>query len=317
MATYTPRAAMSAEHRARERREAKRRRILTDRGTPSRTRNIADIQRHVRHLYYAGGMSSQAIAERSGVGRHTVMQLITGHRTVGGEITEVSCMLRSTIEKLWSVRLDPSPEPSGRGARIPPLGTRRRLQALNALGYDFVWMAERLGISPGNLHAMVTSSRSRSFVYASTARRVADLYAAYQHVDPALAGRSAWHVSTARTRARRAGYAPPCCWDDETIDLPTAQPEWTGACGTPRGYGIHLRERIPVCPRCRAARRQGPVSAAPADACSADGAVAWSGVRTLYPGGHESGRRTPRSAPHRPSLRREMARPLPPVGRSA
>lgn len=261
MSRYTPRAEMTPQQSARERRNVKRRRFLAERGTPSRSKDIAAVQRHVRGVYYEGGMTSHAMAAQSGVSRDTIMHLIKGYRVVRGERTEIVCLLQSTIDKLWTIRLE-LPAAEGRsGAHLPPLGTRRRLQALNAMGYDCVWMAGELEISAGNLNSLMLSRRS--YVYAATARRIAAFYDKYQHTDPADVGRGAWHISVAKTRAAKGGFVPPWCWDEESIDDPLAQPEWTGACGTPEGYAIHRREQIPLCPPCKGARRR-PAEAPPA-----------------------------------------------------
>ncbi|MFE9560027.1 hypothetical protein ACFYM0_02820 [Streptomyces sp. NPDC006487] len=256
MSQYTPRAEMTPDQLALARREVKRRRYLAQSGKPSRSHDIADVQRHLRRLYYRGGMTARAMAAQSGVSRDTILHVIKGHRMVGGRKVPITCLLQSTIDKLWTVELELPPDEVRAGSHLPPLGTRRRLQALNALGYDGVWMAEQLGISPGNLNAMMLSVRSRHYVYAATAHRVAALYDEYQHTDPAGAGRGAWHISTAKTRAAKKGYAPPSCWDEDTIDAPEAQPEWTGACGSTAGHAIHRREGIPVCDACRQARNE-------------------------------------------------------------
>ncbi|MCX4781817.1 hypothetical protein [Streptomyces sp. NBC_01264] len=256
MSRYTRRAEMTAEQRATERREVKRRRYLVERGTPSRSKDVAAVRRHCHSLYYEGGMTSHAMAAQSGVSRDTIMHLIKGYRVVRGERVTVDCLLQSTIDKLWGIRLE-RPAPRIRsGAHLPPLGTRRRLQALNALGYDCVWMAEELGISAGNLNTLMLGHRGRRFVYAATAQRIASFYEKYQHTDPTEVGRSAWHISTTRSRARKNGYVPPWCWDEETIDDPAAEPEWTGACGTAEGYAIHRREQIPLCRPCRNTQRR-------------------------------------------------------------
>ncbi|MFI8105905.1 hypothetical protein [Streptomyces sp. NPDC086023] len=253
MSKYTPRAQMTPQQRTSAQRNAKRRRFLVQRGTPSRSKDIAEIQQHLRRMYYDGGMTSHAMAAQSGVSRDTIMHVIKGHRRLHGREVPVTCLLRSTIDKLWTIELQLPPDASRSGAHLPPLGTRRRLQALNALGYDGVWMAKQLGVSEASLTAML-SDCSRRYVYAATARRVASFYEQYQHTDPADAGRSAWHIATTKSRAAKKGYAPPACWDDDAIDSPQAEPEWTGACGSAEGYAIHRREGIPACRPCRRAR---------------------------------------------------------------
>ena len=56
--------------------------------------------------------------------------------------------------------------------------------------------------------------------------------------------------------ARRNGWAPPGAWDDDQIDDPQAHPEWTGECGTDRGYWVHRRQQLPMCTRCETAHEK-------------------------------------------------------------
>ncbi|MFK0239143.1 hypothetical protein [Streptomyces vinaceus] len=255
LSKYMPRGEMTQEERAAAQRNAKRRRYLAQRGTPCRSTDIAKAQKNVRLLYYKHGMTAQAMSSRSGISRDTIMQLIHGYRVVEGQRVPVVCLLRSTLAKLEAIQPDKPLEEARAGSRLPPLGTRRRLQALNAMGYDCVWMSEQLGISAGNIGCLMLSKRGRRYVYAGTARRVAALYTRYQSTDPREVGRSAWQISNAKSRARKNGYAPPSCWDEDAIDSPHAEPEWTGACGTVEGYAIHRREKIPPCQPCRGAQR--------------------------------------------------------------
>jgi hypothetical protein len=44
-------------------------------------------------------------------------------------------------------------------------------------------------------------------------------------------------------------------WDDDAIDDPATQPDWTARCGTPGGYYDHTQIGTPTCRRCRRAVR--------------------------------------------------------------
>jgi hypothetical protein len=92
---------------------------------------------------------------------------------------------------------------------VDATGTRRRLQALIAIGWPRRALAERLGTRPANI------LRQRR-VRAGTARRVARVYDQLSMTpgpDPRCA-----------EAARRRGWAPPLAWDDDQIDDPRAQP---------------------------------------------------------------------------------------------
>lgn len=92
-------------------------------------------------------------------------------------------------------------------------GTRRRIRALVANGWDLQRLADRLGVSKCAL-SQVANSRRR--VQATTATRIRVLYD--QLAD--IPGPS----SSARIRARKRGWLPPIWWDDETLDDPAHEP---------------------------------------------------------------------------------------------
>lgn len=95
---------------------------------------------------------------------------------------------------------------------VDATGTRRRLQALGAIG----WSKTELGAKVGVTGMAVNQWRTRDRVQVATAQRVAALYAELSDI-PGTNERS-------RQYAARAGWVPPIGWDDDTIDDPTAQP---------------------------------------------------------------------------------------------
>jgi hypothetical protein len=97
---------------------------------------------------------------------------------------------------------------------IDPTGTRRRLEALAALGWTFGDLAQRFGVD-------TTTPRKwcvHPLVARTTAERVKQLYRDLA----ATPGPS----ERARRRAVRKGWAPPAAWDD--IDDPNAKPDLGG-----------------------------------------------------------------------------------------
>ena len=95
---------------------------------------------------------------------------------------------------------------------IDGTGTRRRLQALVAIG----WTAPLIGARLDVTQALITRLYHRPRVNSQTAAAVRALYDELWNV-PGPSWRS-------RYRARVAGWPPPLAWDDDTIDDPTAWP---------------------------------------------------------------------------------------------
>jgi DNA-binding CsgD family transcriptional regulator len=119
--------------------------------------------------------------------------------------------------------------PTGRGFR-DATGTRRRIQALVALGWTQNQLGQRLGASR-SVVSQLARGRTYPQVEHATAERVTLLY---EHLS-GTPGPS----EQARARARRAGYAPPCAWDEHTIDDPAAGPDY-GPTQCPPGYVDHI-----------------------------------------------------------------------------
>jgi hypothetical protein len=106
---------------------------------------------------------------------------------------------------------------------VDATGTRRRIQALLALGWTLTDLGRRLGVT--NRAIGHYSCGARREVLAGTARDVATLYDQLS-MQP---GPSA----ITRRRARQAGWHRPLCWDDDLIDDPTFQP--VGCCSETPG----------------------------------------------------------------------------------
>jgi hypothetical protein len=89
-----------------------------------------------------------------------------------------------------------------------------------------------------------------------TAGKVDQMYRKLALVKPEDHGIAEGAIVRAKTYARKAGWtATPGCWDEDTIDDPSAFPEWTGQCGTVYGFRVHYREGLlPVCEACSKAR---------------------------------------------------------------
>lgn len=100
-------------------------------------------------------------------------------------------------------------------AHIDATGTRRRIHALQAIG----WTVNDIGAQLGCTGSAVWQLCRRALVHRSTAAKVRELYRRLADTS----GESEW----ARTYARHQGWLPPLWWDDDTIDDPNHDPAYT------------------------------------------------------------------------------------------
>lgn len=110
---------------------------------------------------------------------------------------------------------------TGQPLMVDATGTRRRLQALMALGWSLPAIAERLGDRGPNVRRLLSVERlTRRF-----ADRIATVYDALCMTRPAGHDRTS-NAAIARTRifAARRGWLPPLAWDDIDTDPEPVQP---------------------------------------------------------------------------------------------
>lgn len=152
------------------------------------------------NLLRSRGLTVAEIARLSGLNRDTLR--LVG-KWPGGNVRI------ETAERLLAVRIPRAVIASG--AKVPALGTQRRLQALAAIGHSLGDIGAELGIT----QQAVTQVLRRDVVAASTAAKVAELYSRLENTE----GSSV----RARTWALKRGWLAPIFWDD--IDDPTEVPE--------------------------------------------------------------------------------------------
>ncbi len=116
----------------------------------------------------------------------------------------------------------------GRLAYADPTGTRRRLQALTALGWTNAAIAAVTGICPRHLATLRNTHRP---INRATAAKVA---AGYDRLSMKLPPDTP-ATRRNRTDAAHRGWLPPLCWDDAEIDDPAAKPRATGRQEVRRG----------------------------------------------------------------------------------
>ncbi|WP_435643821.1 hypothetical protein ACR9VJ_26200 [Streptomyces sp. H49] len=201
------------------------------------------VRRHVRNLM-AAGVSVVRIAEHAGVGFAVVSGLLYTRGPGRGRAEKIRLL---NARAIFSVRAENIVT-----HYVDPTGTRRRLQALMANGWPQLRLGPHIGRHPMYVNQLLAQPR----IYGVTAVAVAAAYDRLWNQDPRQHGVREGTYKKVRGVARAHGWAPPGAWDDDTIDDPAAAPEWTGYCGTDRGWWAHRLEQIPVCERCEAAHEQ-------------------------------------------------------------
>lgn len=233
---------LDAQHRYQ-----KHRTYLQATGRP-RTINAEPIAQHLERLF-VNGANWRSLCAATGTSPSTISDL--RRRTQ-------KTIRRDVAERILAIQPGQAHSPDG---RIPITGTQRRVQALYAIGHGPEAIAAATGLRRTTIGRIVNES------YDSVTRHVAEAVAASFRQLANTRG----NYPRSRTRAERNGWAPPAAWDD--IDDPNEQPDWTGHCGTNRGWLLHDTQNIPPCPRCQAAHtkqlgRRRTTAAAPEGAAA-------------------------------------------------
>jgi hypothetical protein len=191
-------------------RQVKRRRHLNATGHREQV-PIEPIAQHVNNLRRT--MSVTEIATAAGVWHDTVRRVANRtHPTIN----------RRHARALLAVEAAPLDEQK-RG-RVDGTGTRRRLQALHALGFTSTALAHELGTDVRTAWRLLHADG----VYATTRAAVVVLYERLRHRTPPVENRyHAQAIARARNDAQRNGWPPPDRWDDAKIDDPAATPRAT------------------------------------------------------------------------------------------
>ncbi|MET7429579.1 hypothetical protein ABZT16_11355 [Streptomyces flaveolus] len=179
-------------------------------------------------------MSHVQIKTATGCDDCNLRQILDGTRTQ---------IRRDTLNRILAVK----PEPPAPGKYLDATGTRRRIQALRAIGYSARALAEA---STAGECVIERICNGQPTVRGVVAAKIQTVYSKLAGT-PAPAGRSA---TRAKSYAIANGWAPPGAWDN--IDDPAELPDWTGHCGTDHGYWTHRTRKLPMCARCEQAHEQ-------------------------------------------------------------
>jgi transcriptional regulator with XRE-family HTH domain len=161
--------------------------------TPAR-RRLEELQRT---------MSWLQIKAATGCDDCNLRQILDGTR---------SQIRRDTLDRILSIQ----PEEPAPGKYLDATGTRRRLQALRAIGWSARAIAEAAGAGETSVERICNGQPAVRAVVAAKIRKVYETLSQ----TPAPASRSA---SRAKGYAAAHGWPPPAAWDDDEIDDPTAQ----------------------------------------------------------------------------------------------
>lgn len=205
------------------------------------------VRQHVLNIRHQAGMSFRNLSAATGVNIGTLEHLIYGV-TGYPPARQIRSESAAALLSYW-----PTLDDYTDLAVIDATGTRRRMQALATLGWCAPAVHQHINFVTVRA---IANLKGREQVTARLARAVRDFYRqvcgnpAEKHGVPTTAAKRA------RTGAKRNRWAGPSTWDDDTIDDPNAKPDWTGYCGTDRGWWSHRQQNIPSCAACDGAHAE-------------------------------------------------------------
>lgn len=160
---------------------------------------------HINNLR-AQGMGAEAIAKKANLPPNTIRRIIWGAPRINTPPSQK--IKRETAGRILATQHELTPN-----HLIPALGTQRRIQALQWLGYNPALIADLTGLG----HHSVYRILSNRYVQVSTADTLKDLFKRLQLIPNP---EKSYGATVARNTARRNGWLPPLLWDEELIDLP-------------------------------------------------------------------------------------------------
>lgn len=170
--------------------------------------DAAPVREHIRALRVAG-IGVEQIALLAGISTSHVRELADPGRNGNPGIRRVR---PETAQRVLCVRTDQA----NRAPRshVVATGTRRRLQALVAIGWPHDQLASRLGRSSAGLRRSMLSDS----VTAQTAQDVGALYEQLWNLRPPQSTDDQRAAADARAFAAERGWLPPLAWDDIDTD---------------------------------------------------------------------------------------------------
>lgn len=180
---------------------------------PNKARGRGLCDKHRYSLTPAGLVDAKPVRER--------LELLHSRGHSWRELAEMLGMSREgltltnkNVQALTAAKVMSIPIPDrmvGTKALVDPIGSRRRIGALAAIGYSQKAVAEFAGLRAPNLGRVLTAPQ----IAASTAVAIDRAFREMQM--------SPGHSNRARAWAKRRGYPPPFAWDEDDIDNPKAR----------------------------------------------------------------------------------------------
>lgn len=173
------------------------------------------VREHIRALQSCD-LGLRTIAKAAGVDRKRLQAVLNGRPERG---TPAQAKMRPELAAAI-LAVEPTLDLLPGKTVIDGAGTRRRLQALVAIGWSQAKLAERIGWTPSNFQALIGDGR----VIAASARLVRGLYdELWNQAPPEDSHRDKIAASRARNYAAARGWLRPQAWDDDLIDVPDDQ----------------------------------------------------------------------------------------------
>jgi hypothetical protein len=172
---------------------------------------VAPVRAHIA-LLRSAGIGYDQIARLSGTSATHVRE-IAATVARSGNRPAIQQVRQDRAHRILAV----APIPANRAPRsqIDATGTRRRLQALVAIGWAPEALAAQLGRSAANLRRTMTGLT----VHARTAQLVSDLYdRLWDTPAPQATAPQRDAAEASRTYAAEHGWLPPLAWDDIDTD---------------------------------------------------------------------------------------------------
>ena len=164
----------------------------------------ADLVRAHLELLRAAGLGRLQIAQLTGVSARHLGIIING---VQGRRQEH--VREQTARRILAIEPDPAYLSPNR--KVDGTGTRRRLQALVALGWPPAWLAQRLGRDRTNLRRTLFAAEVAARTAADVTRLYEQLWNTRPQPDTARARRA---VADALAKAAQHQWLTPLAWDD-------------------------------------------------------------------------------------------------------
>lgn len=174
------------------------------------------VREHVAALMDYG-IGLKRIARLAGVSNATLGKILYGDKT-----RNMPPRVRTEKHVADGVlAVKPSLDHLGATVSVDATGTRRRIQALVAIGWSQSRIGQGIGMDPQNFNRTIRADR----VQAGTARKIKALYdELWNQPQTGNDQRSRISANRSKNYARAHGWLPPLAWDDETIDDPATQP---------------------------------------------------------------------------------------------